>query len=42
MDKISNEEVLQSNDNHFTALFPGPPGWAGDRRSCGLSGARDD
>jgi len=29
--------------NHFTALFPGLPGWAGARReTSGLYGARED
>jgi len=23
---------LNHHHNHFTALFPGPPGWAGARR----------
>jgi len=29
--------------NHFMALFPGPPGWAGARReTSGLYGSRED
>jgi len=29
--------------NHFTALFPGPPGWAGARRELlDFYGARED
>jgi len=32
-----------AHHNHFTALFPGPPGWAGARRELtGLYGAMED
>ena len=29
---VSQQQSDQPHDNRFTAIFPGPPGWAGARR----------
>jgi len=34
--------LTADNHNRLTALFLGPAGWAGARRTSGLYGARED
>jgi len=43
VDKFQCILFLHHHHNCFTALFPGPPRWAGaQKRTSGLYGARED